>query len=162
MWDFGAYSNEEEPITMKMAPRIEDIIANEELFTICLQHMRRALPVDQYLVAMLADLLTHVKHVNNTRFPDNLFTTHVSQLIHVQISHLRQLRQFPEKYEYRINKLNHQQLQSLHRLTAMISLDNEPRNPKLDCQHTCQAVLECAPTRRPTKPKHDLNQRKPC
>lgn len=132
LWSFGAYANGDGSMDKK-APVLVDLLANADLLKIILTYMYTGKCKDLYIVNSIKKIMDRVVHVNNKNLPNTLFVAWLSRCIHCQVSHLRMLKHFPCRFEYRVNQLDHAQFEKLQKLLSAISLDTacapEPPRP---------------------------------
>ena len=73
---------------------------------------------------------------------DEFFVLWLCKVTHTQISHLRSLKQFPDRFSYRLNKLDAPQLTSLNALFALMT----HVLPKASSFASSSAPSECSAT----------------
>ena len=128
LWNFGAYDAPES--LDKKAPRLLDLIANADLMKILLKYMPCSKCRDAYLVRAIEDIMSRVKNVNSKSLLDPLFVTGLVRSLHLQLTHLRDMKRYRPRFEYRINQLKPLEQQRLTELMAMINVDIQ----KIDVQ----------------------------
>ena len=122
LWQFGEYDSADGSMDKK-APRLGDIIANSELWRILLKHMPHAKCRDMYLLRAFESIMGRIKHVNTKDFPDALFLTWLVRCCHSQLTHLREVKRYWARFEYRVKQLDAKAVDSLNQLLAMIKVE---------------------------------------
>ena len=151
LWEFGDYSHERNPITAKMSPVLADLFKNKSLWELLLRYFHHAKLTDSCFKQAILFVMAHVRSVNTTNLPDDLFIVQLVGRVHVQLSHLRDIAQYPDKCSYRLSKLNHEQLTLLKGLTSMVTV-SDLALPAAPALHPLPAPPLLAPPPRPAIP----------
>ena len=97
---------------------------------------------------------------NNRGASTDLFIVWLSRCCHIQISHLRELKMYPHKFDYRINKLTADQLRDLNKLLSLIDLQpfsaTSPSTRSLD--GSAYSTIVVSPVKPDPKAKSDYEQ----
>ena len=126
IWVFGRYGQPDSKQLEKAAPLLPDIVNNVDLLEIVLEKMPHAKMKDRYFLKALQTCLEEIRNVNESDLPDDIFKTWVVKALHMQVSHLRNLKQYSERYAYRVERFNKNATKSdedkLERLLALIKV----------------------------------------
>ena len=86
---------------------------------------------DAYIVRCLRELLKKYsindQMVNDKPMPGTMFVTWVVTSLHLQISHLRTIKQFQNRYAYRLSKLNQESMEKLQGLLDVIIVASDDK-----------------------------------
>ena len=107
LWDFGEYGANPK-LLEKKTPAIETLLKNHDLWTMILGFMPQAKVRDTYVIAAIGKAMNKFSFVNTTSYPDDLFRSWLAGCIHVQVSHLRNLKRYRARYQYRMAKMSSQ------------------------------------------------------
>ena len=107
LWDFGEYGANPK-LLEKKTPAIETLLKNHDLWTMILGFMPQAKVRDTYVIAAIGKAMNKFSFVNTTSYPDDLFRSWLAGCIHVQVSHLRNLKRYRARYQYRTAKMSSQ------------------------------------------------------
>ena len=121
-WKFGAYGIDGKRMA-KRAPIIQDLVENRHFLIILLRYMKHAKMRDADLLVALKPLFESYK-INSSDMPDGTFITWILQSAHVQLTHLRNLKMYPERYEFRMKDTPPPVVKILKEMLAMISDTN--------------------------------------
>ena len=105
LWEFGEYSKTNSDLTPSKAPRIPDILKNTNLWLLFIKHFPKMKPKDTDIQAVIEGVMNRVKGVNTSKYDDSIFVWWYRKVCHLQITHIRDLIKYPDRYEYRINQL---------------------------------------------------------
>eukprot|EP00974_Lingulodinium_polyedra_P128284 11205463-Lingulodinium_polyedra.AAC.1 len=126
LWMFGSYGEDGSDMHEKRAPCIPTLLKNLELWLLLLKHMKTGRMRDIYFVNAIQHTMETIGDVNQapTPMPDSLFVTWLVKAVHMQFSHIRELKQYQKRFHYRIMQLNDDQMTQFNKLMAAISLSN--------------------------------------
>ena len=145
LWKFGSYGNDD--CTPSMAPRIDELLQNKELWSIMLKHFPKGKMTDSNVVAAMETVMGRVNFVNNRSFNDKLFVTWFVKCCHLSVSHLRDLSTYTTKYAYRISKLDAQEHADLFHLLGMIQKPIIPQGSQ-----STRSISPTSPPKKKAKP----------
>ena len=106
LWNFGSYASETKPTTEKMAPDLATIVSNAHLLTVLLRFMPKAKMKDSYFKEVLYRIGQDDPTVNTQSLPLDLFVIWATTKAHIIMSHVKDLKRYPVKFEFRVNKLS--------------------------------------------------------
>ena len=139
LWQFqscGTMDSSKEPqVTEKMAPKVTDLIKNSDLLKIFLKYFNTGRMRDSYVEKIMRELLHKFPWMNNTKYDNNLFLVWFKRCCHLQISHLRCLKMYPCRYEYRVSRLEVHENQKLNTLLDMIQPESPNKKAHCDGLH---------------------------
>eukprot|EP00974_Lingulodinium_polyedra_P110249 10664109-Lingulodinium_polyedra.AAC.1 len=70
--------------------------------------------------------MSRIKNVSTKDFPDALFLTWLVRCCHTQLTHLREVKKYWARFEYRVKQLDASSVSSLHRLLDTIEVEARP------------------------------------
>ena len=73
------------------------------------------------MTGALHSILAKFPWVNNSKHGEFWFITWLNKSLHMQVSHLRVLKMYPDRYEYSVNRLSFDKLRLLHSLLDMVT-----------------------------------------
>ena len=124
LWQFGAYGSEsqENAATRSRAPIIEYLLVNSKLWMIFLKYMPQGKVRDMYVAQVIQSCMANIHGVNTSKYPSSLFVTWFTKAVHMSLSHVRELKRYPDRFEFRINRLGPADRGKLDALLAQITL----------------------------------------
>jgi hypothetical protein len=89
-------------------------------------------PKDTDILAVIDGVMKRVKGVNTSKYDDSIFVWWYRKVCHLQITHIRDLIKYPDRYEYRINQLGHEDAAKLEKIRSMAKQvhGSEPEIPR--------------------------------
>ena len=69
-----------------------------------------------------------ISNINTSGLPDPLFSIAVQRSIHTQVSHLRNMKRFPDRVAYRMGRLPPEERDALNKLLDLISTGKEKQS----------------------------------
>ena len=109
---------------------IDSLLGNTTLWKIFLRAMPKCKVKDSYLIYISQNINSSVK-VNNSDMSDELFFLWWCKAVHVQLTHLRELKRYPDRFKYRISLLSPEDRSKLEDLMAHIQHE-DPSEKQLD------------------------------
>lgn len=140
LWRFGSYEGDSGSCTTeKMAPHLQDLLLNSRLWILLLGFFIHGKMRDIYFQKALSTLVIKYPWVNNTGNSVDVFCLFLRRVVHTQVSHLRSLKMYPERYEYRMNQLSASEMQTLNRILTKIVVDKPTTNTTLASRQNCSS-----------------------
>ena len=127
LWYFGTYGQYDANLEKK-APILIDLVNNSDFLEVLLRWMPNGICRDSYMTTAIQGTAGKIKNVNNTTLPMQLFVLWLVRIIHCSISHLRNIRLYKPRFQYRINKMKPDEIAKLDGLLQMINMPNSPRS----------------------------------
>ena len=128
LWDFRSYGTVQNiasgSVHAKMAPEISDLLQNADLWQLLLKYCPHAKLRDSDIMKCLNALLKHNKACNPTEWPDSIFVTHLTKCLHIQLTHIRDMKRYPDRFTYRIQKLVPADYNRLMTLLSKVALND--------------------------------------
>ena len=94
---------------------------NAELLGLVLTVMPMGKIKDSYFKTALQTCMGELNKVNESTWPDDLSRDWVARAIHLQISHVRNLKKYRARFEYKLSKFNTTKMEILERLMALVT-----------------------------------------
>ena len=166
LWQFGAYGGGERNLEKK-APFLDALLNNAELWSIFLKYMPMAKLKDAYVEVVLRDIMITQK-INNQKMNDEMFIWWFCKAAHVQLTHLRDLKRYPQRFAYRVSLLSPDSRCLLTELLSLIKAEfwprsaaaNEEQQPRKSGGSALESVLaQFLPS--PSESMRDAAQREP-
>ena len=123
LWNFGSDSDEAKPTTENIAPDFAAIISNAHLLTVVLQTMPKAKMRDSYFREVLFRICQVDNTINTTRLPLDMFLVWVVAKTHIMMTHVRDLKRYPAKFEFRVRKFSDPDRKTLTQLLSHVMPD---------------------------------------
>lgn len=111
LWQFGVYDKDLSARDMaKKAPVISTLIASSDLWSVLLKYSPTARVRDVFFMRAIKHVVAEKQFANTKPYSNEVFCVWWVGCIHVQMSHLRELKQYPLRFQYRISLLSAEQL----------------------------------------------------
>ena len=105
LWDFGDYASGQ--VNAKKAPRLEAILVNHELFGILLDFWSHGKMKDAQFKIVMLRILTEMPCVKTkSQYDDEFVVEWLTQHIHVQVTHVRDLVRYRDRNLFRLAALD--------------------------------------------------------
>ena len=128
LWRFGTYGDFSAvgKRLEKKAPLIEALLKHARLWHILLRYAPSAKMRDSHFVKAIAKVIVERPFAKTlTTVADDLFLTWWVKSVHVQITHLRELKKYWRRFKFRIAKLDADQMDKLLTLMKAVTVDTE-------------------------------------
>ena len=147
LWEFGEYSKTNSYLTPSKAPRISDILNNTNLWLLFIKHFPKMKPKDTDIQAVIEGVMKRVKAVNTSKYDDSIFVWWYRKVCHLQITHIRDLIKYPDRYEYRINQLGDEDAAKFENIRSMAKQvhGSEPEIPQTPAKKNIPSDILTSP-----------------
>ena len=126
LWYFGQYDTEITKLSMeKRAPAFSALLDNADLFKVILKYSPSGRMCDRFFLKAIKKIIKDSPAVKTKQFPDDIFATWWVGCIHVQLTHLRDLKKYPCRFAYRISLLDAPRRKMYDELMDSINLSSE-------------------------------------
>lgn len=144
LWDFGQYNDG--AVDRHKQPILTSLLLNAPLWKILLKYFRNAKMTDSIFIRVMQDVLKDKPDINTMKCDNELFCMWLSKRIHVQMGHLHDCKNYPQKVKHRMAMMDPDQVKRFEDLMACVSTSKEPdmRSPK--CMRTKPPSPACIAT----------------
>jgi len=139
---FGVYGTQQGPGS---TPDLTVLLANKDLLKILLKFMPKGNMKDAYMVQAMTTQVMPLPAMSSCKAAPN-FVVWFTQATHRMLSHIRDLKRYKLRYEYRMSKLNEQQRLDIQELLDMstATVHSPAASPRPQSPAPSTAAKSCA------------------
>ena len=147
LWEFGPYVSGQ--VNAKKAPILDAIVRNFELFDLLLDFWTHGKMKDMQFKAVMVRVLSDLPCANTLPQYDNqLFVEWLTQRIHIQITHIRDIVRYKARFMHRLASLSPEDMTKMRRLIDKIKCEDADSVDYSSPAHTTASSSHCSESAR--------------